>query len=547
MKYLLLHTAFFACISFLHVSGQTYTFSGSNGSTLLNLSSGATVNINVSGVPAGSVLRQVNLKFGDGTSQYSASIYQANVTLKNPANITKNLITTTSLGGATDAALKWFNIHLRDHSAYLTPGVQKGGGTVATGYPFNYGYYAPAESWSAFNSSTINGTWTLTVNSIGSTTFQRKFNSIELIFGPALPAVTDVRGTPSNPKPNETCATKQCIQTGGIYLAKNTSYASQNIPAQTIDGCFWNADDNNKSWFYFVASSTTAEISISAFTSQQQSVVVKPISNSCSNFNLVSGGGCMGTMFTGTASDIKYYNASYNTGNGSRWNHGYSLTGLVVGNWYVVVVEGSSNANSEFIIEIPSGATGGCSALPIELLDFKVKAFEDGVNIAWETATERDNDYFTVSRSGDMINWEVIGTVAGSGNTTSRMSYEFTDADPLLGVSYYQLQQTDYNGMNEAFDPVSVNFDGKRKGNFISIYPNPANDDFEIRIRAQGCEDAAVQLFNLSGKLVRDKQVKLMPGQDKVKMEKEGLQKGIYFVNVVFPDGEQCSAKLVVE
>lgn len=202
--------------------GQTF-----QKTAIVNLSGGTTQTIPVSGVPSNYVLQQVNLKFGDGTN-YSASIYQANVTLTNPAGVTKSLITTTSLGGSSNSDLKWFNIHLRDMAGLNTPAAQRGGGSVNNGYPFNYGYYAPAESWAAFNSGSYNGNWTLTVNAIGSASYQRKFNTVELIFGPALPSPINIKGG------NMSCATKKCIQTGNIYLATNNSYTNgQTNPALT--------------------------------------------------------------------------------------------------------------------------------------------------------------------------------------------------------------------------------------------------------------------------------------------------------------------------
>ncbi len=337
--------SFYSVIGF----GQTFTTTG-----LTNLSSGTTKTITVSGVPSNYVLQQVNLKFGDGSSSYSASIYQANVTLKNPAGVTKNLITTTSLGGGTDSGLKWFNIHLRDMAGLKTPNAQKGSGSVNAGYPFNYGYYAPAESWAAFNTGSYDGNWVLTVNSIGSTTYQRKFHTIELIFGPPLSAPIDIKGG------NMSCATKKCIQTGGVYLATNTSYTNgQTNPAQLIGTCRWNADDNNKSWFSFIASSTTAELSFSGLSTPQQSVIVQasPTNDCLATFTSVPSGGCMSEMI-GSSSDTKYGNSGYSAGNGLRWNHGYSLTGLTIGQMYIFVIEGSENANSDFLIEIKSGANG---------------------------------------------------------------------------------------------------------------------------------------------------------------------------------------------
>lgn len=520
--------------------GQLYTFTSSN--AILNLSGGATVSFTVSGVPAGSILRQVNLKFGDGSASYSASIEGANVTLRNPASITKDLITTSSLGGGSRSETKWMNITLRDHPALKTPYNTNGGAGQSEGYPYYYGYYAPAETWAAFNSSTINGNWTLTVNSIGSTTYQRKFNKVELVFGPAF-NVIDVRGVGSA-KPNESCATRQCIETSKIYWAKNTDYASQNSPAQIVDGCRWNGDDNNKSWFYFVASGTTAEISVSGFNNFQQSVVVKP--SACGGSYSLVAGGCMSSMF-GSLSDRRYYNHDYATGSGSRWNHGYSLTGLVVGQWYALIVEGSENRNAEFYIEISAGATGGCSALPISLKNFSAEPEKAKVDLSWETASERNNDYFTLFRSADMLHWTEIAKVEGAGNSNHTREYHFTDYEPLEGIGYYKLKQTDFNGEYEEFEPVSVHFSGKGEDTYLVIQPNPASQDFEVIVRASMTADALLNITDLSGRISLSRKAILEKGVNKLFFNHVTLSAGAYMVNVLFPDGSSISEKMIIE
>lgn len=545
MKYLLLQIAFFACISLLPTCAQTlYTFSNTATATI-NSTSTTTRTIAVSGVPtSGMVLRQVNISFGDGSSLYSGDMSGFTFKLKDPSNNEINLLTpansfTTS--GSASSAHKNFNIRFRDHAALKTPKAQAAatGSVLGKGYPFNYGYYRPEGAFSSFNTtSVVNGIWTFSVSGY-STTYGRTFNSIQLVFGPPI-AVTDIRSSSTN----RTCATKACLQTGSIYWAQNTGAGTgqSGAPANTVGGCTWNASQDNMIWFYFVASQTTADVSISGFSTVQESIVVK--APSCGSYTLATGG-CPTTLFNGSISHSqKYYDGSW--ASGYAWNHGYSLTGLTVGEMYMFVIDGSAASNSEYYVELLSGASNGCSPLPIKLLDFSAKPAGNAVDIQWETATERDNDFFTILRSADLVNWEEIGEIPGSGNTNYKMVYGFTDADPIPGTSYYQLKQTDFNGVYEDFDPVSVYLEHQHQGNAVAVYPNPAAGAFELKIRSKG-EEASVQVKDLSGKAVIEKHVKLMPGSDKVKLDGTLLQKGVYVVNVVFADGGFCATKLVIE
>jgi hypothetical protein len=96
--------------------------------------------------------------------------------------------------------------------------------------------------------------------------------------------------------------------------------------------------------------------------------------------------------------------------------------------------------------------------LPIELLSFTGHKTLDGVELNWTTATERENDYFTLLRSADAENCEPIGFVDGAGNSTSAISYSFVDDEPLPGLNYYQLKQTDWNGDSTLSHVVAVQF-----------------------------------------------------------------------------------------
>ncbi|MCX6182455.1 MAG: hypothetical protein NT150_11045 [Bacteroidetes bacterium] len=91
--------------------------------------------------------------------------------------------------------------------------------------------------------------------------------------------------------------------------------------------------------------------------------------------------------------------------------------------------------------------------LPVELLSFDVFKKNDQVELSWATASEINNDYFSVMRSSDGIHWEKIGFVNGKGNSTSVSNYFFNDEMPLVGINYYKLLQVDFDGAN-AESPV---------------------------------------------------------------------------------------------
>ncbi|MBK8874990.1 MAG: hypothetical protein IPN13_14150 [Bacteroidetes bacterium] len=94
--------------------------------------------------------------------------------------------------------------------------------------------------------------------------------------------------------------------------------------------------------------------------------------------------------------------------------------------------------------------------LPIELISFDGKANGSQNILKWTTGSEFNNDYFTVLRSKNGVDFESIGNVDGSGNSTSTLNYYFVDEQPYNGYNYYQLQQTDFDGQSALSRIVSI-------------------------------------------------------------------------------------------
>jgi hypothetical protein len=85
------------------------------------------------------------------------------------------------------------------------------------------------------------------------------------------------------------------------------------------------------------------------------------------------------------------------------------------------------------------------AALPIELLAFTGKNFDHKNILQWITASEQNNAFFILERSTDAVHFEFIGTVKGSGNSTTIQNYKFIDADYPQDskLFYYRLKQMD--------------------------------------------------------------------------------------------------------
>ena len=148
--------------------------------------------------------------------------------------------------------------------------------------------------------------------------------------------------------------------------------------------------------------------------------------------------------------------------------------------------------------------TGG--TLPVELTSFDAIAANESVILSWSTASEQNNDFFTLERSKTGRDFEEIATVPGKGTTATTSNYSFIDKTPYLGLSYYRLSQTDYDGAYEVFSAISVVY--KNKNNRFSIGPNPIVNQ-SIRFKVSGKtknELLQLNIIDLQGKLVETQQ-----------------------------------------
>lgn len=100
------------------------------------------------------------------------------------------------------------------------------------------------------------------------------------------------------------------------------------------------------------------------------------------------------------------------------------------------------NSFSEFAL----GGDLNNNPLPVDWLSFDVRPVDGTVQLNWTTATEVNNDFFTVLRSGNGIDFEPLYQLPGAGNSNQLQHYTFTDVAPMDGINYYRIRQTDFDG-----------------------------------------------------------------------------------------------------
>jgi hypothetical protein len=203
-----------------------------------------------------------------------------------------------------------------------------------------------------------------------------------------------------------------------------------------------------------------------------------------------------------------------------------ACTGTNAGSVVSSAVVNSANFNQPFTF---ASISASLNPLPVTLVSFYAQHLgADQTVLHWVTATEKNNDYFTVLRSDDGREFYKLSNVTGAGTTNERRNYAFTDTKPLAGITYYKLIQTDFDGMQN-FSPVISVQPNEEVSFSVLIAPNPTEGNvFASVLGDQAGNPVRAEIFQSNGQLVHS-----MDGVIEVSEEKLGF----YLKTETLPDG----------
>jgi hypothetical protein len=197
----------------------------------------------------------------------------------------------------------------------------------------------------------------------------------------------------------------------------------------------------------------------------------------------------------------------------------------------------------------PFGVEGaGSHPLPIELLFFDAQLTKSKtVDLNWATASETNNDYFTIEKSTDGILFEKVADVSGAGNSRSKIQYNTLDTEPYQGYFYYRLKQTDFDGKFVYSKLVAIDNSNSEATGFM-VFPNPSPEGIiHVNINGNGSAKALITITDVYGKTVYSKTIELSGNDNTVITldQPENLTWGIYNVSL-FMNEKWFSQKMVI-
>ncbi len=200
---------------------------------------------------------------------------------------------------------------------------------------------------------------------------------------------------------------------------------------------------------------------------------------------------------------------------------------------------------------IEAGSLSSIVILPIELIEFTATINKNKeVELNWLTASEWNNDYFSVERSFDAIHFQPIGTIDGNGTTDQTHHYFFTDEHPHSGYNYYRLRQTDYDN-HFTYSPIeAVKLSNDAEGYQLNIWPNPIHNtlNFQVLLPDYKNEIAEIRIYDEAGLLqglmkLDENEISENPST----MSVHDLVAGNYLVQLLIDGHVVASEKIMVQ
>ncbi len=236
-------------------------------------------------------------------------------------------------------------------------------------------------------------------------------------------------------------------------------------------------------------------------------------------------------------------NGTFNGGEGFEAGNIFDIYAAATLQAVDVYISSNANAGAEIFAKLYSiDPTTGDFVYVDESMPYVLAAGDLGAELTLPLINEHLLDAATpylvvVGSNGDggATNDLVIGT-AGSSDISTSFYFDMTDQ------TWYYTTSTPMVRMN--FDPV-VGVNEVANNNGLKVFPNPANSSTTVAVEVSNASEVAITIADLAGKVVYTNNLGTVKGTQKVNVNTEALNSGVYMVNVSV-NGAVSTEKLIV-
>lgn len=168
--------------------------------------------------------------------------------------------------------------------------------------------------------------------------------------------------------------------------------------------------------------------------------------------------------------------------------------------------------------------------LNLQFIQINAQQEQEHVQLSWSSSMYNHNDFFTLERSKDGINFTPFkGAVTIGDKKKKHLIYTETDFTPHP-LSYYRIKQTDADGN---FVYSSVKKVRLKENDFASVFSNPANEnEIQVIIDLEEQTEVDITITDMEEREVYGLILPRTSKKEPVSIDVTNFNAGFYLVNI---------------
>ncbi|HVM86712.1 MAG TPA: T9SS type A sorting domain-containing protein [Puia sp.] len=174
-----------------------------------------------------------------------------------------------------------------------------------------------------------------------------------------------------------------------------------------------------------------------------------------------------------------------------------------------------------------------CVQLPLpELRLFSGILMANGSVLNWQMNNVNDVDNYEIESSTDRLLYNTVAVIKNN----NELNLSFTDNRVIDGTVYYRLRIIKKDGTSYYSQMVALTRNINGSVQFVSLRPNPVNDNLTVVLYAKNALKADVLIYNSYGQHIMSLSNSCSVGYNKISLGVSGLAQGIYYVKTIGTD-----------